>query len=603
MEDQRQLPTAPDQIGEPALPIWQRITKGQVIVTSAALVASGAADVAMHFDKTGMFFGLLAVGAIARHSDEIAKWLVPGSGAETHARLVEATQHVVNTVSPATPMVYVDQSAQAKLKRLFGFRSEKTAGLYLQTPSTAPVPPQQSALATSAASIQPSSEITSTSQGRAWRKGALKWGESVRFGRRFDPQFNSVFGRGLLITGTQGAGKTNLIGSTILSAARNNVPCLLVDVKDEYYPLREKHQTIISCGHPDYADEAGTPYYSVTPENAEEFAHDLMEYGAQAIFNVQSYADANEMAETLALILPALIDWSRGLDNEEERPPCLIVTDEAHNLVPEQPALSALPISKPNFQHLKTAYSMIANMGRSYGYTLVMATQRLANISKASIANLNIQIIMKQDLDKDIERCEDYIGKELCKQLRDLPTGQGFVRGLSKNPMLVQFDKQEARHVSKTPNLERAQKRYKQNADRLPERMRVQVTAANKHVRPGQTPVEREISRRYGRNVTSEHLDQFELDNSDVTAVTYGRNNAVPSASGAAVSGQNTAVTPGSELPGGWDEKKLDMLPGFYLVFNSLDDTLKALQLSTSQKNRDFARNTLKQQGIWKEAK
>jgi hypothetical protein len=164
----------------------------------------------------------------------------------------------------------------------------------------------------------------------------------------------------------------------------------------------------------------------------------------------------------------------------------------------------------------------------------------------------------------------------------------------------VQFDKQEARHVSKTPNLERAQKRYKQNADRLPERMRVQVTATKRHVRPDQTPVEREISRRYGRNATSANLDQFERENSDVTAVTYGRNDVAPSASGAAVSGQNTAVT---ELPSGWDEKKLDMLPGFYIVFNSLDDTLKALQLSTSQKNRDFARNILKQQGVWKVAK
>lgn len=146
MEDQRHFPTttaSPDQIGEPALPIWQRITKGQAVVTGTALVASGIADVAMHFDKTGMFFGLLAVGAIARHSDEIAKWLVPGSGAETHARIVEATQQVVNTVSPATPMVYVDQSAQAKLKRLFGLRSEKNSGLYLQAPVAAPVPDSQ----------------------------------------------------------------------------------------------------------------------------------------------------------------------------------------------------------------------------------------------------------------------------------------------------------------------------------------------------------------------------------------------------------------------------------------------------------------------------
>jgi hypothetical protein len=299
------------------------------------------------------------------------------------------------------------------------------------------------------------------------------------------------------------------------------------------------------------------------------------------------------MAETLALILPSLIDWSRGLDNEEERPPCLIVTDEAHNLVPEQPALSALPISKPNFQHLKTTYSMIANMGRSYGYTLVMATQRLANISKASIANLNIQIIMKQDLDRDIERCEDYIGKELCKQLRDLPTGQGFVRGLSKTPMLVQFDKQEARHVSKTPNLERAQKRYKSNAGRLPERMRVQVTSGKKHVRADQTPAEREISRRYARNSTSENLDHFELGEGDVTRVTYARKNELPSASEQGVSGQNDDVNSVTDLPTGWTEEKLNALPFVYRAVGNIDRTLTSLELTTRQKKRDFARTIL----------
>jgi hypothetical protein len=378
---------------------------------------------------------------------------------------------------------------------------------------------------------------------------------------------------------------------------------LLIDYKNEFYTLREMHQTIISCGHPDYAERAGAPYYSVTLDNATEFANDLMEFGAQAVFNVQSYRDLDAMAETLAAILHALVDWSLELEDEDDRPPCLVVTDEAHNLVPERPDLSALPLDPKNFKRLKKAYVEVANMGRSFGYTLIFATQRLANIAKWAVANLQLQIVMRQDLDNDIERCEEYIGKENCKLLRDLPPGRGFVHGLSKTPMLIQFDKQEARHVSKTPNLARAQKRYKENDGRLPARMRVQVTAANKHIRPDMKPVEREISRRYGRNVTSEHLDQFELDNSDVTAVTYGRNNTVPSASEAAVSGQNSAVTTGRELPPGWDEKKLDMLPGFYLVFNSLDDTLKALQLSTSQKNRDFARNILKQQGVWKDAK
>jgi hypothetical protein len=44
------------------------------------------------------------------------------------------------------------------------------------------------------------------------------------------------------------------------------------------------------------------------------------------------------------------------------------------------------------------------------------------------------------------------------------------------------------------------------------------------------------------------------------------------------------------------------MLPGFYEVL-SLDKALIALKLPTSQRNRDFARNILKQQKLWKEAR
>jgi len=36
-------------------------------------------------------------------------------------------------------------------------------------------------------------------------------------------------------------------------------------------------------------------------------------------------------------------------------------------------------------------------------------------------------------------------------------------------------------------------------------------------------------------------------------------------------------------------------------VSKHLDNSLQALGLSTAQRNRDFARSILKQQGLWKE--
>ncbi len=62
-----------------------------------------------------------------------------------------------------------------------------------------------------------------------------------------------------------------------------------------------------------------------------------------------------------------------------------------------------------------------------------------------------------------------------------------------------------------------------------------------------------------------------------------------------AVRGQNETV-----LPHGWTKLQVEMLPGFYEGFESLDKALKALKLPTSQRNRDFARDILKKLGLWK---
>jgi hypothetical protein len=72
--------------------------------------------------------------------------------------------------------------------------------------------------------------------------------------------------------------------------------------------------------------------------------------------------------------------------------------------------------------------------------------------------------------------------------------------------------------------------------------------------------------------------------------------NGRDSASEEAVSPQ-----PSSLRPPGWDAEKIHQIIGAFRATNHLDNSLKALDLSTSQRNRDFAREILKQQGLWKE--
>jgi hypothetical protein len=114
--------------------------------------------------------------------------------------------------------------------------------------------------------------------------------------------------------------------------------------------------------------------------------------------DVPSYnGDGDEVAQAIAALLHGLMDWSFKLRRGGKEPwPCLVVTDEAHNFLPERQRLSGLAMKRPaeSFGALTSAYARMANTGRSFGYTLVMATLRLPNIAKWSIANLQVKVVL-----------------------------------------------------------------------------------------------------------------------------------------------------------------------------------------------------------------
>lgn len=72
------------------------------------------------------------------------------------------------------------------------------------------------------------------------------------------------------------------------------------------------------------------------------------------------------------------------------------------------------------------------------------------------------------------------------------------------------------------------------------------------------------------------------------------------------VIGHQTAVPTGdqpvTQLPEGWTWEKQKTLPNLYRALGNLDKCLETLDLSRLNRNRDFAREILRQHGLWKEA-
>ncbi len=90
------------------------------------------------------------------------------------------------------------------------------------------------------------------------------------------------------------------------------------------------------------------------------------------------------------------------------------------------------------------------------------------------------------------------------------------------------------------------------------------------------------------------------IENGTQKPTRSGRSVATQPALEADVDGQNVASAPAA-FPPGWTQEKADLIPGLYRALGSLDKCLDGVEVSRYPRNRDFARDILKQQGLWKD--
>jgi hypothetical protein len=304
----------------------------------------------------------------------------------------------------------------------------------------------------------------------------MRLGVVAETGQRFDPHIDWFFGDGGIIAGQPGAGKSNLIGLMATSSARCGLATIILDYKREFYTLREVvEDSFCWAGHESFASEAGDSYYSLNKDNARELAEIITAFRFTTVVDVPSYAGrANDLAETITALLNGLMDVAQHTA-EHDRLPCLIFVDEAHNFWPEERKLSAFStIKKENFDALQGAHNRIVTGGRSYGYTMYLATQRLPNIAKWAIAPLQLKIVMRHRETNDLKRCKEETGLNETT-IASLDKGQGIVMGLTDDPTLVNFDKQEARHVSVTPTIQRIRERRQEPRTRVSQVLKKQA--------------------------------------------------------------------------------------------------------------------------------
>jgi hypothetical protein len=383
------------------------------------------------------------------------------------------------------------------------------------------------------------------------------------------------------ILGMPGAGKSNTVAVFAEELGQYDAPLVMFDQKPEYTKL---------CTRRYFLRPFRASVENVTPASAFEFGKRVMSERLQVVLDLASYQNDDDAARVMIGIIRGAWKWEAELENKY-RIPCTFFLEEADYWLPQAEQHSHVSRKKNDagqslFNHLQQAFFDLVHRGRSFGLGIIVSTQRPANVDNRAIAVAEWRFLLKSTMPADLKVYKE-MGLDPDAAMV-LGKGEAYVIG----PGIMgtfQIRLRKSPDIAQTPGLS--------NLKRQP----AADTSNIRQLRPDQKPSEGQNNGRNEQAVTGNESSEFELEEGNDTPLRYGRNGDTESAPDEAVSAQNEAVT-AVNLPPGWDLEKLELLPKFYKVMG-LDKALLGLELSTSQRNRDFARDALKQQGLWKEAK
>ncbi len=221
----------------------------------------------------------------------------------------------------------------------------------------------------------------------------------------------------MLVTAASGNGKSR----TLRRVCEQTAPLVqqfIIDPEGEFASLRERFDYVICA--PSGADAVATP------RTAALLARRLLESGVSAILDIYDLKP-HDRHSFVKLFLEAMINAPKDLWR-----PVLVGLDEAHMFAPQN----------ADCQSTGAVIDM-ATRGRKRGFCLVPATQRLSKLHKDVAAEMLNKMIGGIELDVDVKRASDDLGKTFKEgraMLRNLNPGQFYIYGpaLSRDITLVE---------------------------------------------------------------------------------------------------------------------------------------------------------------------
>lgn len=235
-----------------------------------------------------------------------------------------------------------------------------------------------------------------------------------------------LIGTHCCIIGNTGSGKTHTV-RRVLEELWDKGVHIVIDPEREFHTLRQVQPYLI----------VGGPFGDAERGDPASLARFLIENGRSAIIQ---FAD-NEHLEAQRTFIGEFLEALMALPRELWRP-AFIVIDEAHRYAPQEEAsCSRRPICT------------LMSQGRKRGFTGILATQRLAKISKSAVSECNTWLVGRVGQVLDRNAAANNLGFGLrtpeALGLRELDPGQfwGFGVALSKRPVLFQVGATRSQHL------------------------------------------------------------------------------------------------------------------------------------------------------------
>ncbi len=337
-------------------------------------------------------------------------------------------------------------------RRRYAETPEQRAAQSIVVPTpNRPLIPERRAPAAQAERIvdaRPSREVVSTRPVNTshYRSACLELAED------FNPSYVQVVGRAILCLGQRGSGKSNFAALFIEQMCKLFLPAVIFDYLIDFDTLPQVLPNCRIGGHPEWTDayKYEGNYWEVDVVNAEEVGYLIRENGGQLVIEVPSYPNNEYAAKVIVGVIKGMVAWANERDSKK-RLPALVALDEAQQFLPQ---------SQTETEILST-FKKLNEIGRHYGLTPALFTQRAARINKDVIGGTEIYILMRQTLPQDLKVCEDLIGKENVdrKQIAGFESGDALVFE-GGEAFQIHFDLRQSEHKSTMPAPEKAVARY-----------------------------------------------------------------------------------------------------------------------------------------------